>query len=234
MPDSPEQLAKLLAELEAEKAALQTRLTSLETVISGIHSLLNSPADIAQDERGFVLVRESTTFPPHAAPAQKELRQNVPWSDSVTADAGPTNLMKPEQIVSSPENDRPAEPDKSLRQHAPEAPPERRRPAKLNIYVNQNAEWAARQLITTKVSRSALRRKTGHRCPSCGSNDTRISLSRGVSDLFMFLFDYTSARCRNCDTRFRIWRSHPDEEEHEPSALTEPGDSEQAPNQASE
>jgi hypothetical protein len=85
--------------------------------------------------------------------------------------------------------------------------PERRKRAGLNIYVNENSEWASNQFVPASSPSSVLRKKTGHCCPKCGSRDTRMSTTRGIADMFMFLFDYSIARCRNCDVRFRIWPS---------------------------
>jgi ssDNA-binding Zn-finger/Zn-ribbon topoisomerase 1 len=84
--------------------------------------------------------------------------------------------------------------------------------------MNQNAEWAARQMVAPSSPRSIFRQKTGHKCPKCGSADTRVSVTRGILDIFMFLFDYSIGRCRNCDTRFRIWQSR----EEEPDLHAEP------------
>jgi hypothetical protein len=77
----------------------------------------------------------------------------------------------------------------------------------LNVYVNQNAEWAARQIVPVDSPRAVFRQSTGHACPKCGSQDTRVSTTRGVADILMFLFEYSNARCRNCAARFRIWES---------------------------
>ncbi len=215
VPDSPEQIARLLAELEAEKAALQNRLNSLDSVIAGIQTLIETPPSATHDdsgsldgERGFVLVRETEPVEP---PQQLEhSRDEVAKRDQVASSDKPRDNSR--SLI---------EREKSLGRPLPKPPSERPPTAKLNIYVNQHADWAARQLVSNRSSRSSHRRKTGYRCPSCGSSDTRVSLTRGVSDLFMFLFDYTSARCRNCDTRFRIWRTHPEDDEP-PTELVEP------------
>jgi hypothetical protein len=99
-----------------------------------------------------------------------------------------------------------------LRPVVPKVDPARRKSALLNVYVNQNSDWASRQIVSSQSRRANFRRKTGHRCPHCGSQDTRLSATRGVADWFMFLFDYSLARCRNCDTKFRIWRSREEDD----------------------
>jgi hypothetical protein len=228
--DSPEQVAKLLTELEAEKVALKNRLDRLDSVIVGLHALVapapavspddspvvglnDSPNHIqsagTEEERGFILVREapsSAAPPPYQQPNAGVKAQAMEETQ---------DLSRRESISTSSSNS-PAEREKSLRRRMPSPAPERRQPTgNLNIYVNQNVEWAARQLTSSKSSRSLLHRRTGHACPSCGSHDTRISLTRGVSDILMFLFDYTSARCRSCDTRFRIWRSQAQDESNQ-------------------
>jgi hypothetical protein len=91
--------------------------------------------------------------------------------------------------------------------------PERRKPAALNIYVNRNSDWASRQLVPAQSARAVFRHKAEHNCPKCGSQDTRVSHTRGIADMFMFLFDYSMARCRNCDLRFRIWQSRAGDDE---------------------
>lgn len=56
---------------------------------------------------------------------------------------------------------------------------------------------------------SGFRKKAPARCPKCGSPDTRESATRGIADFLMLLFDYSNARCRSCDSRFRIWKARP-------------------------
>ncbi len=41
-----------------------------------------------------------------------------------------------------------------------------------------------------------------HRCPSCGSTDTRHSYPGGALDMFMELFGKRPFRCRGCRKRF--------------------------------
>ena len=43
---------------------------------------------------------------------------------------------------------------------------------------------------------------TTHKCPNCGSHDTRKSLPRGVLDTFILMFGRWPYRCRKCSYRF--------------------------------
>ena len=88
--------------------------------------------------------------------------------------------------------------------HVQSSEPERRKKATaLNVYVNPYQEWG-RAMARGKV---VARKKAGIRCPKCGSCDTRQSLTRGLSDFLLFIFDFMNARCRNCSARFRVWRT---------------------------
>jgi hypothetical protein len=80
--------------------------------------------------------------------------------------------------------------------------PERRKKPGLNIYVNKYPEWS-RQMSRGNLN---FRKKAGLRCPKCGSSDTRDSVTRSISDFLMLLFDYSNARCRNCNHLFRNWK----------------------------
>jgi DNA-directed RNA polymerase subunit RPC12/RpoP len=73
----------------------------------------------------------------------------------------------------------------------------------LNIYINRFPEWSRRMSPATVQ----YRKKAGRACPKCGSPDTRESPSRRRSDFLMFLFNYSNARCRSCQSRFRIWKN---------------------------
>lgn len=175
MADQPDRLENVLAQLEARKQSLRSRLENLDTAIDGLHGLegLNKAEEIL---------------------------------------AGP-EVMPPLTVQEQPQM------LKALTRPLPVASVERPQPAHLNVYVNLNSEWASRQFVAPDSPRAIFRRKAGHRCPKCGSQDTRISLSRGIADRLMFLFDYSRARCRSCDTRFRIWRSREeDDQQHEPEA----------------
>jgi len=77
--------------------------------------------------------------------------------------------------------------------------------AAVNVYVNRFPEWSS----AMAQGKAVVRKQAGIRCPKCSSPDTRQSLTRGLADFFMFLFDYTNARCRNCNARFRVWRPQP-------------------------
>lgn len=82
-------------------------------------------------------------------------------------------------------------------------PERRKRSIALNVYVNPFPEWGR----AMAQGKTVARKKAGVRCPKCGSCDTRQSLTRGLSDFFLFLFDFMNARCRNCSARFRIWQT---------------------------
>ena len=79
----------------------------------------------------------------------------------------------------------------------------RRKAAGLNVYVNPFPEWSR----AMAKGKTVVRKQNGVRCPKCGSCDTRQSLTRGLSDILLFCFDFINARCRNCNTRFRVWRA---------------------------
>jgi len=72
----------------------------------------------------------------------------------------------------------------------------------LNIYVNPFPEWSRAMVCGS----STHPRKLGARCPKCGSCDTRPSITRTLSDFFLLFFDYSNKRCRQCTSRFRVWR----------------------------
>jgi DNA-directed RNA polymerase subunit RPC12/RpoP len=174
--DSPEALAKVLADLEARKESLRDELNRLDVALAEIHAKAelvvqpeSHPEPEPVTETGFILQSDYS----------------------------------------------PAETPQAVRAPLPKAPPERRKEARLNIYVNQNADWASRQFVNPGSTKSVFRQKTGAKCPKCGSMDTRFSSSRGIADCFMFLFDYSVARCRSCDSRFRIWKNRPSGESKE-------------------
>ena len=129
----------------------------------------------------------------------------APLRRAQTATSGASHVTQSKSLAERP---------KPLKRPAAQQTPvtERRKPNQLNIYVNRNADWASKQFVAPKSPRAVFRHKTGHRCPKCGSQDTRLSLTRGIADCLMFLFDYSLARCRNCDTRFRIWRSREEDQ----------------------
>jgi hypothetical protein len=199
--DSPIQYDAVLADLEARKESLRNRLDGLDSAISGIRSLAGLTQEVEV---------------PQAAPIAHETAQ--PVREAVQQ---PVRLTANQQPVPAPQHRRTvARAEASLQRPIQTAPPERRRTPGLNVYVNQHPEWAAQQIIAPTSRRSIFRQKTGHNCPKCGSGDTRVSVTRGLSDVFMFLFDYSIGRCRNCDTRFRIWRSR--EEEPDQDLQAEP------------
>ncbi len=43
---------------------------------------------------------------------------------------------------------------------------------------------------------------TTHKCPRCGSHDTRKSLPRGMFDTFVLMIGRWPYRCRKCSHRF--------------------------------
>jgi hypothetical protein len=93
----------------------------------------------------------------------------------------------------------------------------RRKVSAVNVYVNRFPEWS-RAMARGKT---VARKQNGIRCPKCSSTDTRQSLTRGLSDFFMFLFDYSNARCRNCNARFRVWRLQPGQSPQEQVPIVE-------------
>ena len=215
MADSPEQLAQVLADLEARKESLKHRLSSLDSTIQGIQAIITPVAEappprpqrivVADEELTAVPVRESVvSVPPDVevlavSDTGREREESQGGSDSVLVDSSQIPATRPAQ----------------LKRPIPQVQPERRKPGSLNIYVNRNAEWAARQLVAAQPTNTQAKPKTSRRCPSCGSHDTRASVKKGVADMFMFLFDYSVARCRNCDTRFRIWPTREADEARE-------------------
>lgn len=56
-------------------------------------------------------------------------------------------------------------------------------------------------------STPAEKHQNGVLCPQCASSDSRPSLTRTLTDFFLFLFSYANLRCRNCNARFRFWPS---------------------------
>lgn len=111
-------------------------------------------------------------------------------------------VLPPQSVVSTPPA-RLAGPTNRAREEA--KIDRRQKKAAVNVYVNRFPEWSS-AMAQGKV---VVRKQHGIRCPKCSSPDTRQSLTRGLADFFMFLFDYTNARCRNCNARFRVWRPQP-------------------------
>jgi len=222
--DLPEDLAKVLAELEARKRSLRNRLQSIDHAIEGIQGLQNASSKNPAPEPkvpDFATLNRAVEGPlANEAPeepveAVAEAPQREQASDIHPAVQAPAELDPGEcrDFVLQPDYpNSPAENPKALMRPIPKPEPERRKLAHLNVYVNQNTDWAARQMVSAQSPRAVFRHKTGHKCPKCGSADTRLSLTRGIADCFMFLFDYSIARCRACDSRFRIWRSRDEEE----------------------
>lgn len=205
MTEFTNQYAAVLADLEERKASLKSRLDSLDATISGLRTLAALPppseapvieGPVIEAPVNRIAVREQFTYKP---PVESPMGVQAPQS----------SIYQRNQLRTSPVP-APDRNDELMRQvpvQGPSAAPERRRTTGLNVYVNQNSEWAARQMVAPSSPRSIFRRATGHRCPKCGSQDTRVSTTRGLSDIFMFLFEYSVGRCRNCDTRFRIWQA---------------------------
>ena len=219
--DLPDHLAKVLAELEARKESLRSRMESLDTAISGIHGMqATAPgASLArQPDNSQDVVAEhhelDETAPVQAVPLREEVGEVIPVPNTPSQ---PNPSERRDFILKYDTPNTPAERPNALKRPLEGAAVELRQPTHLNVYVNKNTEWASRQFVPPHSPRAVFRRKTGHRCPKCGSQDTRLSLSRGIADCFMFLFDYSLARCRNCDNRFRIWRSR-DEDDDQPEA----------------
>jgi hypothetical protein len=197
--ESPDHLAEMLAELEARKEALRNRIESLDTAISGIHELqAASPASAAVQPVDPQLIQ---------AEDLNESPIHVLQREQTTEVRPPLESERRDFIRKHDLHNTLAETPKALSRPVQLAPSERRKPDQLNVYVNQNSEWASRQFVAPHSPRAVFRRKAGQRCPKCGSQDTRLTTTRGIADCFMFLFDYSLARCRNCDSRFRIWRS---------------------------
>jgi hypothetical protein len=217
VPDLPDHLAKVVSELESRKESLRNRIESLDSVISGIHERHEAPPAGLAVPAGLSIQTTLET----EAPLREQAGSSYQPRPRPDRAAIPVTLER-DDVPGVAGGLRPAEQQlKPLKRVVPKAELERRQPAHLNVYVNRNAEWAAQQFVSSKSPRAVFRHKTGHRCPNCGSQDTRLSVTRGVADWFMFLFDYSLARCRNCDTRFRIWRSRPDAEEGEGERVTE-------------
>jgi hypothetical protein len=215
--DLPDHLAKVLAELESRKESLRNRLESLDSAINGIHALQSASPGYTSD----AIAAEAASVR-EAESLLDVIRHNVPERENAreiqrTAEPKVENepaaherrdfILRPD-IPNSPA-ERPKQPGRPL----PSPAPDKRQRAHLNVYVNKNADWASRQFVPPHSSRAIFRQKAGQACPKCGSHDTRLSLTRGIADCFMFLFDYSLARCRNCDTRFRVWRAREDEDD---------------------
>jgi hypothetical protein len=229
--DLPENLAKVLEELESRKKSLRGRLESLDNAIDGIQRLRS----LSDDSRDILPDTQTTAFALVDSPIEDESESPVREDcGTIQRSAITRSSAEPETTVvsrngivipapvSTGRSWSPAEKTKPLNRPLSAPPPsEGRRRNHLNIYVNRNAEWASKQFVGPKSPRALFRHKTGQRCPQCGSQDTRLSLTKGVADCLMFLFDYSIARCRNCDTRFRIWRSR-DEEEGETELEVQP------------
>jgi hypothetical protein len=222
--DFTDQYAGVLADLEERKAALKSRLDSLDATIAGLRALSELPpvtdAPVIESPVNRVPVREQFTY-------RAPLENRAPVENSVGVQAPQSPVYQRNQLQTRPlpAQDRSDELAHLMPLQGPSASPERRRATGLNVYVNQNSEWAARQMVAPSSPRSVFRQATGHRCPKCGSQDTRVSTTRGLSDIFMFLFEYSVGRCRNCDTRFRIWQAREedpaDDEFSEAAAATE-------------
>jgi hypothetical protein len=195
--DFTNQYAAVLADLEERKNALRSRLESLDATIAGLRALAElSPVGDSEVEEAPVRVPDRMIPAPIPAP----MTAPVP-NQAVAYQRTP---LRPQQ---APRYARADEIQQRIPLQGPAAAPERRKATGLNVYVNQNQDWASRQMVSPASPRSVFRQATGHRCPKCGSQDTRVSTTRGLSDLFMFLFEYSIGRCRNCDTRFRIWQA---------------------------
>jgi hypothetical protein len=201
--DLPADLAKVLAELEARKRSLQSRMHSIDSAIQSIQGLQTSYSH-----------EELPAEPVEELPVREELANALEVTAQPQLAPGESNdfVLQPEKPYYGL-----LEKEKALsRPIVSKAEPERSKSARLNVYVNQNSEWASKQLVSPKSRRATFRHKTGQRCPKCGSQDTRLSVTKGLADCFMFLFDYSLARCRNCDTKFRIWRTREDEDDDRP------------------
>jgi hypothetical protein len=242
-PEIPDHLAKVLAELEARKQSLRSRLEVLDSAISGIQTLHGPTGEISPEavllqldqlESAERLLSAETVLQEGAVSPSEVLSGVIPERESpeqnhtITPAKVPATVSKTEPesrrafILVNEGSHTPVPKTQALTRPIPKPDPERRKPPQLNVYVNRNADWASAQLLAPQSPRAVFRHKTGQRCPSCGSQDTRLSLTRGLADFFMFLFDYSIARCRNCNCRFRIWRARPEEEstelEAQPSA----------------
>jgi hypothetical protein len=192
------QYSAVLADLEERKKALWQRLESLDAAIAGIRALIEASEG---------LVPGMVAPPVYSAPAASLVRTYAPLAQQHL----PEHL--PQQQFAVRAYSAPAPAPAALRPSAFQQTPadDGRASTGLNIYVNANTQWASKQFISPDHTRSIFRKKTGLRCPKCDSQDTRVSVTRGFSDLFMFLFDYSIGRCRNCDTRFRIWKPRENE-----------------------
>jgi hypothetical protein len=229
--DLPDDLSKVLGELESRKRSLENRLQSIDTAIQSIQGLQTSYSHRSEDPKvsEFAIVNraeDSQTVEQEELQAL-DLFDEMPMREDLTSAYMASILQATSDPVPVVENiecrdfvlqpDSPntsiIEKEKALRRPNPKPAAERRKQAHLNVYVNQNSDWASRQLVSPQSKRATFRQKTGQRCPKCGSQDTRLSVTKGLADCFMFLFDYSLARCRNCDTKFRIWRSREDEDE---------------------
>jgi hypothetical protein len=217
--DFTNQYSAVLADLEERKAALRSRLESLDATIAGLRALTDLPSatdsPVLDSPVNRVPVREHFTY---TAPVENRPVRQAPQQPAYPPRQA-TYQRNQLQTQSDPAQERTDELTRQLPLQGPSASPERRRATGLNVYVNQNSEWAARQMVAASSPRSIFRQPTGHRCPKCGSQDTRVSTTRGLSDIFMFLFEYSVGRCRNCDTRFRIWQAR--EEDPTDDDLTE-------------
>ncbi len=242
MAEIPEHLAKVLADLEARKQSLRSRLQILDSAIEGIQSLgiaeeeLSPEAAMLQleslaDVEKAILGEEGRTPAVPVRETASEVERPV-FNGNLSVRNGNThlpvrngnghplpNVIYANGSVEGQTEKSPAERPRALKRPFPKTAPERRKAAHLNIYVNQNSDWASSQFVAPQSPRAVFRHRTGQRCPSCGSQDTRFSVTRGVADFFMFLFDYSIARCRNCNTRFRIWREREEDEQTAPPDL---------------
>jgi hypothetical protein len=225
--DQPDHLAKVLAELEARKESLRSRLESLDTAINGLQGLQAASASSSSELEGLNKAEEMLANHLEDVPAASNAVEAQPLREQTAEVVPPVSVTSLHSegsehrgfVLKYDTTNSPAERPKALKRQLQVPPADRRKPNHLNVYVNRNTEWASRQFVAPHSPRAIFRHKTGHRCPKCGSQDTRLSLSRGIADCFMFLFDYSLARCRNCDTRFRIWRSREeDEDQHEADA----------------
>jgi hypothetical protein len=219
--DQPDHIAKVLAELQAHKESLQNRLVSLDNAIKGLHGLQSSASASSE----FEALNDAEETLADRGEAEGDASVQAEPLREQTADVLPPLAVRTPEVDASQRRElilrydasnSPADTFKALNRPAQGPAVDRGKANHLNVYVNRNTEWASHQFVAPHSSRAVFRHKTGHRCPKCGSQDTRLSLTRGISDCFMFLFDYSRARCRNCDTRFRIWRSrdeHDDQSE---------------------
>jgi hypothetical protein len=200
--DTSEHLAVALSELEAGRESLRSRIDTLDSAIAGMQA--PEPSNPSQPGEQPKAIEQ--TEPVRENPAGIAAREGSSPASTLEQQTGLTN-----RVAQGSQTDR-REQGRPVQRPQFKAPQERRRLGKLNVYHNQNTDWALGQFIPSHSPRAVFRHKAGEPCPHCGSQDTRISFTRGFADYFMFLFDYSNARCRSCDKRFRIWRTRPEDD----------------------